>query len=68
MTGRLRTLAALVRRADPFRALPDSALETVLDMLSGRYPSDAFAELNRGWSGTATPGRWSADQAHTGSP
>ena len=39
------TSPALVRRADPFRALPDSALHAVLDMLAGRYPSDAFAEL-----------------------
>ncbi len=38
-------LASLVRRADPFRAVPDSALHGVLDMLAGRYPSDAFAEL-----------------------
>ncbi|HEX5493743.1 MAG TPA: ATP-dependent helicase [Mycobacteriales bacterium] len=38
-------LAALVRRAAPFASLPDSALDAVLDMLSGRYPSDAFAEL-----------------------
>ncbi len=38
-------LASVVRRADPFRALPDSALHAVLDMLAGRYPSDAFAEL-----------------------
>ena len=38
-------LAALVRRAAPFAGLPDSSLETVLDMLAGRYPSDAFAEL-----------------------
>ncbi|WP_067971721.1 DEAD/DEAH box helicase [Nocardiopsis trehalosi] len=38
-------LAALVRRAAPFAALPDSALAGVLDMLSGRYPSDEFAEL-----------------------
>ncbi len=38
-------LASLVRRTDPFRALPDSALHGVLDMLAGRYPSDAFAEL-----------------------
>ncbi|MCZ3390230.1 MAG: ATP-dependent helicase [Actinomycetia bacterium] len=38
-------LATVVRRADPFRALPDSALHAVLDMLAGRYPSDAFAEL-----------------------
>ncbi|THV29661.1 ATP-dependent helicase [Glycomyces paridis] len=38
-------LLALVRRAAPFAALPDSAFEAVLDMLAGRYPSDAFAEL-----------------------
>ena len=38
-------LAATVRRAAPFASLPASALEAVLDMLSGRYPSDAFAEL-----------------------
>jgi len=38
-------LATLVRRAAPFATLPTSALESVLDMLSGRYPSDEFAEL-----------------------
>ncbi|HET8614603.1 MAG TPA: ATP-dependent helicase [Actinomycetales bacterium] len=38
-------LEALVRRAAPFAALPHSALEAVLDMLSGRYPSEEFAEL-----------------------
>lgn len=38
-------LAALVRRAAPYRALPESSLVAVLDMLAGRYPSDAFAEL-----------------------
>ncbi|MEV0608921.1 ATP-dependent helicase [Polymorphospora rubra] len=38
-------LAAVVRRAAPFAELPDSALNAVLDMLSGRYPSTAFAEL-----------------------
>jgi ATP-dependent Lhr-like helicase len=42
---RLADLAALVRRAAPFAELPDSALHAVLDMLSGRYPSTAFAEL-----------------------
>ena len=36
---------ALVRRAYPYRALPQSAFDAVLDMLSGRYPSDEFAEL-----------------------
>ncbi len=38
-------LESLVRRAAPFADLPRSALESVLDMLSGRYPSDEFAEL-----------------------
>jgi len=38
-------LAAVVRRAAPFASLPQSALEATLDMLSGRYPSDDFAEL-----------------------
>ncbi|HEX2308709.1 MAG TPA: ATP-dependent helicase [Jatrophihabitantaceae bacterium] len=36
---------ALVRRAAPFSGLPPSALDAVLDMLAGRYPSDEFAEL-----------------------
>ena len=34
-----------VRRAAPFAELPRGAFEGVLDMLSGRYPSDDFAEL-----------------------
>jgi ATP-dependent helicase Lhr and Lhr-like helicase len=38
-------LAAMVRRAAPYAQLPTSALEAVLDMLAGRYPSDGFAEL-----------------------
>jgi ATP-dependent Lhr-like helicase len=38
-------LAALVRRTAVFADLPESALYAVLDMLSGRYPSTAFAEL-----------------------
>ena len=38
-------LAAVVRRAYPFSDLGPLALESVLDMLSGRYPSDDFAEL-----------------------
>jgi ATP-dependent helicase Lhr and Lhr-like helicase len=38
-------LYALVRRASSFRQLPYSAFEAVLDMLSGRYPGEEFAEL-----------------------
>ncbi|MDQ0379975.1 ATP-dependent helicase [Amycolatopsis thermophila] len=38
-------LAATVRRAAPFTALPDDALLAVLDMLAGRYPSEEFGEL-----------------------
>ena len=38
-------LETLVRRSASFAALPRSALEAVLDMLAGRYPSDDFAEL-----------------------
>ncbi len=35
----------LVRGAAPFGSLTRSAFEGVLDLLSGRYPSDEFAEL-----------------------
>lgn len=38
-------LEALVKRAAPYAALPRTALEATLDMLSGRYPSEEFAEL-----------------------
>jgi len=38
-------LYELVRRAYPFRDLPRTQLDNVLDMLAGRYPSDEFAEL-----------------------
>jgi ATP-dependent Lhr-like helicase len=38
-------LYALVRRAAPYSALARAQFEGVLDMLSGRYPSDEFAEL-----------------------
>ena len=34
-----------VRQAAPFSDLPRSAFEGVLDMLSGRYPSDEFPDL-----------------------
>ena len=38
-------LFALVRRSAPFAQLPRSAYDATLDLLSGRYPSDEFAEL-----------------------
>jgi ATP-dependent Lhr-like helicase len=38
-------LFAMMRSAAPFAALPRSAFDAVLDLLSGRYPSDEFAEL-----------------------
>jgi len=36
----------LARRAYPYRELTRDVLVSVLDMLSGRYPSDAFADLS----------------------
>ena len=38
-------LGTLLRRSAPFNGLTTAVLESVLDMLSGRYPSDEFAEL-----------------------
>ncbi|MEV0232439.1 ATP-dependent helicase [Nonomuraea sp. NPDC050786] len=38
-------LESVVKRAAPYATLPRSALEATLDMLSGRYPSEEFAEL-----------------------
>jgi ATP-dependent Lhr-like helicase len=42
---RIDDVFALVRRAAPFESLSRPAFEGVIDMLSGRYPSDDFAEL-----------------------
>src|SRR6202011_1571112 len=41
----VEALGRVVRRAYPSRALGPRAFESVLDMLSGRYPSDDFVEL-----------------------
>jgi len=38
-------LYALVRRAAPFTTLTRATFSSVLDLLSGKYPSDEFAEL-----------------------
>jgi ATP-dependent Lhr-like helicase len=42
---RVDDLLAAIRGAAPFADLSRAAFEGVLDMLSGRYPSDAFAAL-----------------------
>ncbi len=42
---RVDDLYATIRRAAPFAELSRGVFEGVLDMLSGRYPSDEFAEL-----------------------
>ncbi len=42
---RVDDLRTVVRRAACFAELSDAVFERVLDMLAGRYPSDAFAEL-----------------------
>jgi ATP-dependent Lhr-like helicase len=42
---RVDDMAALIRRAHPFRELGQRSFDAVLDMLSGRYPSEEFAEL-----------------------
>ena len=42
---RVADLHALALRTDAFRDLSREQLDGVLDMLSGRYPSDEFAEL-----------------------
>ena len=42
---RVDDLMTTIRRAHPFRDLGRRSLEAVLDMLSGRYPSEEFAEL-----------------------
>jgi ATP-dependent Lhr-like helicase len=41
----VEALYETIRRAAPFAELPRGAYESVLDMLSGRYPSDEFSEL-----------------------
>jgi len=55
-------LYAEVKRAAPFASLPRRSFEGVLDMLSGRYPSEQFGELRPRltWdriAGTLTPRR-----------
>ncbi|SFD80321.1 ATP-dependent helicase Lhr and Lhr-like helicase [Thiohalospira halophila DSM 15071] len=48
-------LLALARRAAPYRQLPEAALDGVLEMLSGGYPSSTLADLRPllAWDRTA---------------
>ena len=57
-----QTLLDLVRRAAPFESLSRSAFDGVLDMLSGRYPSDEFAELRPRLTWNRATGALSARQ------
>ncbi len=41
----VESLFDLVRQAAPFHDLPRSSFESILDLLTGRYPSEAFSEL-----------------------
>ena len=61
-------LLALVRRAAPFSGLPESAYTAVLDMLAGRYPSDAFAELRPRLVWDRVKGTLTGAPARSGSP
>jgi ATP-dependent Lhr-like helicase len=55
-----RDLYDRVRNAAPFADLPESALRGVLDMLSGLYPSDDFADLRPRITWDRTRGRITA--------
>lgn len=55
-------LFATVRCAAPYAALSRAAFEGVLDMLSGRYPSDDFAELRPRITWDRLAGRLTARQ------
>lgn len=61
-------LLALTRRAAPFASLPESAFTAVLDMLAGRYPSDAFAELRPRVVWDRVAGTVTGRPARSGSP
>ncbi len=41
----VENIGRVIRRSAPYAELPEKLLRDVLDMLSGRYPSDAFSEL-----------------------
>jgi len=53
-------LLGLVRGAAPLSQLSETSFDSVIDMLSGRYPSDAFAELRPRINWDRTTGMLSA--------
>src|SRR5579872_2392947 len=53
-------LERTIRRAAPFESLPAGMLTEVLDMLSGKYPSDEFAQLRPRITWDRAAGRLSA--------
>jgi ATP-dependent Lhr-like helicase len=57
---------SLVRRAAPFAELPRASFDGVLDMLSGRYPSDEFAELRPRLTGTGWRARCARERERRG--
>ena len=61
-------LEALVRRAAPFAELPRSALDSVLDMLSGRYPRTSSPSCGPGSTGTGSRAGWPAAPAPSAWP
>jgi ATP-dependent Lhr-like helicase len=57
-----KELFGMVRGAAPLSQLSEAAFDSVIDMLSGRYPSDAFAELRPRMNWDRTSGVLSARQ------
>lgn len=57
------SLLAMVRRAYPYHRLSDGAFDEVLEMLSGKYPSDVSAELDARITWDRISGRLSAPRS-----
>src|SRR5437764_3839849 len=57
------TLLSLVRKAYPYHRLSDAAFDEVLEMLSGKYPSDVSAELDARITWDKVSGRLSAPRS-----
>ncbi|MEO5568203.1 MAG: DEAD/DEAH box helicase, partial [Gemmatimonadaceae bacterium] len=57
------SLLAMVRRAYPYHRLSDGAFDEVLEMLSGKYPSDISGELDARITWDKLSGRLSAPRS-----